>query len=1660
MPIDSRNGSDDSSISVVSLLSASGQAAGPPTSVQEQEQLRQLNLLDANQAALTRLFAGLPTFDTVLKDLLVKAIKATIPTHKFRSSLLERIDPDHWYVNHYATDSNGERSLTASKSFSEVMWDGVSTDSPPAYTLGEVGFFTRPDEVDETHSVFAVPVDMPMLRAMESALHIANPPTNDHVSRQFRAGLAHFRHPVNDGDWLGSTTLKTVEAAFAHLLSQRFLHFLDLYKADRDPAAKSVQGLRTLHGDEDRLLDLITTHPAKADRNRLMRAPIPQVYAVMLDMGVDTPQQWPGAMVIKRADQQMLFLYSLERGLQRFGSFQQLVARVLPVYKDQQRKVLDISTERTGHVFAVAAQELLDLQSAALETALNAPENETVAVRTFARNVEDALVLPTLSLVEPLIFRVATQIENNRPDFYKTATPLEQAHYRRLEGKTLNAAYRLGDGIETLEQFARRKIKQYLQQTVHTNIHPDPDKTMITFFSGKTVDPRNSRITSLTQLMLDNVRPHQYPNTLREILTVYLVDRHGQRIRHPATGFPITLAGDELARMATTLDVGGSYETLIREVLNKPAYKAAWQVAYLANMKLKGYEATLKGSEVFRTEVVDDSRKPAKSKKRLALWLRAIAQSPTAEGRAEVGGRHVNVYGLLLGGSVGIGGQNGTMGDAVSIEGALIVTDQDGPVIKGTVAVYFPDSPQGNDLHEFSDLSDGVAALLRQEEWRTYFRSRISSADQEEIKKMLGQHRSRPLIRGMLITGDFLETFHQAHVNFHSAYADHRSTSNRDMQRQAALRIGMAVVESMMDLVGLLFTPGFRLLSSAVEVGYSAFRTGIPMDLKTLIHVHNLSSRINQRSVHGWVLPLKGQASPVTAAARQSQREAPAGLPLEETLYRRYAVTDPALIQGASPDAQGFYRPSITDNATGSVSRRVYVRQPDGTVFRVHDHTRLNASEATLVDPMTGLSIRSSGVMRSTVAQMPDGEWRAVGFGQGGGKRRAGSSPGPGPSDPKVPALTSISDVIRTPGSWDNEIMDLVPAIMTRLGSWPSNRSLLIRDEIARNNQWSVRFTPGENERIYPLRHHPDQLPNDVVLSRVRTNHYRLILNDRTVDIPADGDCFFNAIAQGLNEGQAQGRFTMRGLRNEAARYIDQHPELAHYLPAQQGSGMQLALFHNAAPLKDLLGTAAFRDLTQIIDGGPNPHQLFQPALNYLSSAINSAGRRVLNRAQSGVLPAEIYQQIGRYLSVRAAGPLRRWYGPLTSRERQSLHDFLKNVLLAPVQHRYIVQLIEEDHFLLSHDQIHILLEYGVTARELVFNHRVADDAFVLFDQETHGHLDEDELEELLDGVSLVTSDELEELAQRIRQTTGRVIDDQAELLNAFIDHTNADNTRSLYRQALSRFPALQRRAEILLGSPIVAWTLGDKLSVSLFAEWLRDTTLSNVRLRLIAEYANSRYSELLNTTDLDIDWMRPFNDRNLGSIIARRTELEAFRIFLGNEQEVGDEPAWVLNFFSALGQRASNARISLLFDTPGLWSSLQRFSLDSARQIWEDLIGPHFSDTHIRLALGQPGVLSSELHFALALETSLTSEEVRANRIIRGLFSLGQRRAQQYLYNFDFPTNRLGHSRLDFALHLENHMRMPDWAWQYVRDGVSADSLKLFGDPKAPKPDANKPAD
>jgi hypothetical protein len=119
--------------------------------------------------------------------------------------------------------------------------------------------------------------------------------------------------------------------------------------------------------------------------------------------------------------------------------------------------------------------------------------------------------------------------------------------------------------------------------------------------------------------------------------------------------------------------------------------------------------------------------------------------------------------------------------------------------------------------------------------------------------------------------------------------------------------------------------------------------------------------------------------------------------------------------------------------------------------------------------------------------------------------------------------------------------------------------------------------------------------------------------------------------------------------------------------------------------------------------------------------------------------------------------------------------------------------------------------------------------------------------------------------------------------------------------------------------------------------------------------------------------------------------------------------------------------------------------SARSAWRIWEDLVGPQFSDENIRQTLARPDSLSSESAFSNALIDSLAADEARAHQVILSAYNVTPRQVLAFLHNFDFPGTLAEHSRLTLALYLSRHGTIPDWAWQYVGPGVTPESLRSF---------------
>ncbi|WP_434561562.1 dermonecrotic toxin domain-containing protein [Pseudomonas sp. R1-6] len=1596
---------------------------------QEEARHKQLKRLATHKADLNRLFAGLPTFDTALKNLLVDSIRKKIEPDKFRGAARQAIDPDNCYVNHFTTDSLGARSLVSSLSFSEVMMDCLSTDESPVYAQGSVGFFTRSDTVQDTDSLFVDPMDARILAAMTSAFRIENPTTNNHLRRQFLDDLAAFRTKETLRDALDPVIPSTAQDELVLRLSQRFLYLLDLYKADRDPTARLTHGERNLRNDEDRLLSIITTHPSEAARGSLMRKEhLPHVYKVMLEMEGDLSQKWPAAMVIKQRDQPALFLYSMERGIERFDEFRELVNSVTPVYQGQERKIKSIDQALPEHVFERAAKDLLDLQYASLQAVLKAPELVQFDLARFALDAEKALELPMLALDGVLVARSETLLKNSRPDAYRAATIVHKRIYRILEEQALTAESEIAKRrVQTISEFSREKIVAYLREQLHKEIDPDPDRTLITLFQGRACTLNDSRLTSLTQLMIDNTRPAQYPNAMKEIRPVYLVDKDGQPISHPLTRLLILLTGPELARMATSLDIGDRYETYLKEKMNAPDYKEAWWDAYLANMSLKGYEAVLKGDDVLKETVTDVSVHPARTEKRVVLWQDAVIQSSKAKDRVRVQGREVHVYGLLLGGTVGAGGQHGTLGNATSVDGVLIFSDQDGPTIQGTVGVYFPDSPGGDDLHEFANLNDGVADLLQREEWQVYFASRIATNNPQELKQIFGTRSGRPLARGSLIGGDLSEALHGAHVRFRIAHADHRSNSNRNILHQTIFNLTVMAFETLLDVVSFL-APAYAALQLYLMVA----KTGqIPLHLNIVKYL--IRSGIAPRPIGGAMGTSRNRSFSREVLARLNQQEKPIGLPLEQAIYGPYAVKDATVIRGLTPDAGGFYRVTVRDAATGVVTARpVYVRQPGAMVLRVHDSTKLNAAEATLVDPVSGSSIRSSGVMRSTVARMPDGEWRAVGFGRGGGGERP-TRQGPSGSRTGGQTLEDMISVLEQPGQWDFLLMDIVPELVPHIPGWPQNRGLVIMDVRPGRLPSTLRLSRQAGpERLSSS---PDYA-TDVVVRRSSDNHYDLVQADRVITIRSPGDCFFSAVTQGLDELEGRVVFTPTELRLASAGYIRQNLESFRHLelqdtsrPMRQPAGQseeavakaKQVLAKTEAALENLLGRETVEVLTSLIAGARNPYKLFGSPRLHLSLR---AGLTAV-----GVSSSELWRQIEQLTPARPLYGLATSFTPYTPAERSVVEELLDMTLVSSVGGRTIDLLARDGYFQLNRDSIHILLEYGVDIDEWHKFYPKNPKAYIPSSEAAAG-----DVRGLLNGRELVHPHQLAEIANTLKVNRG-----EGSLINELIEFFRykkmVGRTVGLLRGALRNRSRLLARAERVLVSRVIATNLGGALPVSVFSRWISHPSLGSAKLDFIARYADTRAQELLDTGNIDIRWIHLFTDKTLRNIEMHSGSLAAFIRFLepASARDIG--MASIAKLLSGSDGVPSNSRIVMLLDIPNLLANLtNNFTREEARSIWRELISPYYSDLNIYDALGQVRPLNSEANFTSALINALQQDVARAHQLIDRVFADPTTSAQvlNHLYRFDFTANRAEHSLLMFAEYVGCYNRIPDWAWQY----------------------------
>ncbi|WP_445571121.1 hypothetical protein [Pseudomonas sp. E102] len=761
---------------------------------------------------------------------------------------------------------------------------------------------------------------------------------------------------------------------------------------------------------------------------------------------------------------------------------------------------------------------------------------------------------------------------------------------------------------------------------------------------------------------------------------------------------------------------------------------------------------------------------------------------------------------------------------------------------------------------------------------------------------------------------------------------------------------------------------------------------------------------------------------------------------MEQAIYSRYAVNDSSVIQGLTPDAGGFYRASVRDAATGTVTARsVYVRQPEGTVFRVHDSTKLNATEATLVDPVTGSSIRFSGVTRSTVARLPDGEWRAVGFGRGGGGKRPtrqSSQPGPSSSENRGQTLEEMIAELEQPGEWNIPLMDIVPELVPHLPIWPQNRRLVIIDVRPGRPDSRLRFS--RHTGVERLSGSPD-FSTDVVVRRKNDNHYDLVQAGGVTEIKGRGNCFFLAVSRGLNELEGRVVFTSTRLRQTATRYIRRNSESFRHLEVQQAGGPTLQSIFRVkkavakanreltgmeSTLVSLLGRESLEYLAGLLAGARNPHALFE------SLRLNLA--RLAQTTAIGITPSKLLlKQIEQLTPPRPEYGLATSYTPYTPTQKRTVEEFLEMTLVGDYSQRMLDSLMRDGYLELSRDSIHILLEYGVSIKDFSSFYPKNTRAYVLHDEAVAG-----DVRGLLNGRELVQPSQLAEIANTLKGSPYSNIA-HSNVLDLFRYQRVVERTVGLLRGALRNRGGLLARAERLLVSRVIASNLGGALPVSVFSRWISHPALSPSKLDFVARYAGTRLQELLETANIDIGWIHLLTDQTVQVLNMHSAALMAFIRFLeprsASALDIG--MADIVRVLSAPGEFPSDSKVLVLLDTPNLLANLtDNFTREEARSIWRELISPNYSDLNIYDALGQVRPLNSEANFTSALINALQQDVARAHQLIDRVFADPTTSAQvlNHLYRFDFTANRAEHSLLMFAEYVGCYNRIPDWAWQY----------------------------
>lgn len=139
-----------------------------------------------------------------------------------------------------------------------------------------------------------------------------------------------------------------------------------------------------------------------------------------------------------------------------------------------------------------------------------------------------------------------------------------------------------------------------------------------------------------------------------------------------------------------------------------------------------------------------------------------------------------------------------------------------------------------------------------------------------------------------------------------------------------------------------------------------------------------------------------------------------------------------------------------------------------------------------------------------------------------------------------------MTTAIACAGSWNNQMGDIVPQLITRLPNWPAERALVIH-AVDKSNETVHYYTASQEE--HGAAANRLATAHDVHI-RLSAGHYDAIVGeqaDAVRSIVGDGDCFYNAVLTALSAHDRQQARELGAhadaLRAQMVRYVRMHPQ-------------------------------------------------------------------------------------------------------------------------------------------------------------------------------------------------------------------------------------------------------------------------------------------------------------------------------------------------------------------------------------------------------------------------------------------------------------------------------------------------------------------------------------